>query len=445
MNQIAIGDTSGWTVIEGQSIAAPFRHAAVFFAHGDGQTLREKIAIQLVGSPCQISDAVRLLEQVRLRALAYAEAAYARPQLLRFQPALGGVYYYAKINDLALDANPDGYISHQRGSLLVHLNYTRPNYFDGDLVELPLSGRAGTDVMGGIDLVNHTDGHSAHGNLVLVRASAALTDLPAPLRVEIENTTATPTLKDILIGGYHHPSVITEDAFFINANQMTGGSQFTNPAAINEYYRSVTWTASTWTPLLNAGVTAADTADLDGRTYRPILHLYSSHAYTDLHLKLQLKRGVFTLQSCEPVYADPDYGYVLFPPVQLPPKQLLRETLPHHVEIQVEALKEDGSPATLSVDQLILLPMDCSAVFRGFYPMSEEDTLIDDSFRGLSNVRFSAAGSETIAHIRHGGPLRLYPNENTRLIFLLANESNTMDIMRTAKVRLYYRPRVGIL
>jgi len=71
--------------------------------------------------------------------------------------------------------------------------------------------------------------------------------------------------------------------------------------------------------------------------------------------------------------------------------------------------------------------------------------LIDDSFRELSNVRYSAAGSETIAHIRQGGPLLLYPNQNSRLFFVLSNESNAIDIMRTARVRVYYRPRVRLL
>lgn len=445
MNQIALGDSAGWTVIDGQSVAAPFRQAAVFFAHDAGSSLRERVEIQLVGTPAQISTALNALEKICLHAGAYAEATYASPQLLRFQSEAGGGYYYAKIQDLWLDANPDHYLSHQQGSMLVHLRYTRPNYFDGDSLELPLTGRAGTDITGGFNLINHTDAHSAHGSTALIKAQDALTDLPAPLRIELENTYATSTLKDILVGVFHHPTVSAESLFFANANQISGGAQYTNAAAINETYRTVSWTSADWTPVLNYGITAADVADLDGRTYRPILHLYTAHAYPDLHLKIRLKRGVFTLQSCEAVYADPDFGYILFPPIQLPPNPLLRETLPHHVEIQIDALKEDGAAASLSIDQLALLPLDASASFQGFYPMDQDDTLIDDSFRGLSNVRYSAAGSETIAHIRHGGPLLLYPNENSRLFFVLANESNLVGIQHTTKLRVYYRPRVRFL
>ena len=68
------------------------------------------------------------------------------------------------------------------------LHYTRPNYFDGDQVELPLTGRAGSDVTGGIAIKNHTDADAADGSTVLIKAADAVSDLPAPLRLELLNT-----------------------------------------------------------------------------------------------------------------------------------------------------------------------------------------------------------------------------------------------------------------
>jgi len=156
-------------------------------------------------------------------------------------------------------------------------------------------------------------------------------------------------------------------------------------------------------------------------------------------------RGAYTLQTCDAVYADPNYKYVLFPPLQLPPNQLLREMLPHHVEIMIYGLKEDGAAAQIDIDCLQLLPLDYAATFHGFFDMSQDDILIDDSFRGLSNVRYSAVGSETVAHMRIGGPLLLYPGQNTFLFFMLANENNTMDILRTSTLKVFYRPRLRLL
>jgi len=442
MNQIAIGDPAAWVVLDGQAVAAPFRRAAAFFAFRPDQIIKERLVIQLVGTPSQVSDALAVLEKVILRARAYDRGEYSSPQMLRFQPVSGGGYYYASVKDIYLEANPDGYLTHQTGSMSVIMHYARQNHFDGDQVELPLTGRGGVDILGGYGLFNHTDTDAAHGSTILIKAADAITDLPAPLRIELENDYSTGLLKDLYFGIYHHPTVTDEGVFFANTPVLTGGSAYSDLNAIQGSYRRKTWTASAWTTLFIYPIPLSEVDDLDGRTYRPLLHLFNAHAYTELQLRIRLLKGSYVLQSCEPVYADPNYRYVLFPPLQLPPNQLLRETLPHSVDIYIDGLKEDGTSATLEVDQLSFLPMDFAASFLGFYAMAEDDNLIDDNFRQLSNVRFSTAGSETIAHSRLGGQLMLYPRENTRLFVVMADATNTIDIMRTAKLRVYYRPRV---
>lgn len=445
MNQIAIGDPGSWTVLEGQAVAAPFRSAAAFFDFSPDPVVTEKIELMLVGTPSQISDALGVLEKIILRARAYERGEYRSPQMLRFQPQSGGGYFYALLSDIYLEANPEGYLTHQTGSLSVTMHYSRPNYFDGDQVELPLTGRGGTDIIGGFELFNHTDADTAHGNTALVKAADAITDLPAPLRIELGNNYGTGVLKDIYIGLFHHPTVTAEDGFFANAPDLSGGSAYADANAIQGTYRRKTWTASAWSTLFTYPIPLTEVDDLDGRTFRPLLHIFNAHAYTDLQLRIKLYNGSYLLLTCEPVYADPDYGYVIFPPLQLPPNQILRETLPHSVDVILEGLKEDGTAATLDVDQLLFFPLDYGATFLGFYPMAQNDCLVDDNFRGLSNVRYSAAGSETIAYTRLGGRLLLYPKENTRLFVIMANNSNTIDIMRTAVLRLYYRPRVRLL
>ena len=67
-------------------------------------------------------------------------------------------YSYAPIGEVYWETNPDASDPSEGIILLTH--YARPNYFDGDQVELPLTGRAG-DVLGGYDLVNHTDADPA--------------------------------------------------------------------------------------------------------------------------------------------------------------------------------------------------------------------------------------------------------------------------------------------
>lgn len=446
MNQIAIGDSSSWTILDGASIAAPFRKASVFFSHAaPSAEVKEKIEIQLAGTPAQITSAQAGLDLIMLRSKAYARGEYNKPQMLRFQMASGGSYYYAQISNLSLQPYATSYLHHQKGSYLFTLHYTRLNHFDGDQVELPLTGKDASDVTGGYNLINCRDHVQSLGNFVMVKAADVSTDLPAPLRIELKNTYATNKVHDLYFGLFHHPTGTSEEIFYAYATDMSGGTQYYNANAINTYYRRVNWTASSYTALFNYSMPASEVNSLDGRSFRPVLHLYNSHTYPDLYLKIKLLRGSYILHTCDAVYADPDYDYVIFPPIQIPPNRLLRETLPHHVEIQIYGLKEDGTAAQIDVDCLQFLPLDYAASFFGFFDMSQNDKLLDDSFRGLSNVAYSAAAYETISHIRAGSPLLLYPGRNSFLFFILANQNNTVDILRTSTVQVFYRSRVLFL
>jgi len=445
VNQIAIGDSSGYIILEGQSISPPYFHAVPIFANtGDG-SVNEKIEITLKGTPAQISAALVDLEKRVYQAQRYIQKAAPSPQYLRFQMAAGGDYYYAEISDLFLVPHPSGYKTHARGSLALELHYTRQNYFDGPQIEVPLSGRFGEDVFGGAALYNHTDYHSAHGSTALIKPGDLTSPLPAPLRIELENTTASDAIKDIHIGVYHHQSHDDESLFFHNAPDFSGGTLLMDLSAINDTYRRLSWSGTDWTPLASITLTL-DVVDLmAGHSYRPLIHIFNAHAYSDLYLAFKLQRGTALIYASEPVYADPDYKYVFLPPVQLPPNQLLRETFPHSMDFVIYAYKTTAGVYTLDIDQVQFFPLDYAANFLGFFSMSQDDRLIDDSFRGLSNVRYSSAGSEMVAHIRQGGSLLAPSGSYNRLFVLMANTANAIDIMRTAELRVYQRERRRIL
>ena len=93
----------------------------------------------------------------------------------------------------------------------------------------------------------------------------------------------------------------------------------------------------------------------------------------------------------------------------------------------------------------MLLPVEYSLIFDQFVPLTGvTDKLVYDAHRGLSNVRYSGT-NECVSHIRHGGPMLLYPRENTRLFFNFYNNGNALGIDDTALIRAYYRPRISVL
>lgn len=448
MNQIAIGDGTtegGWLVLAGEGVAAPFKGAAYEQAFETGDSVRESLRLSLEGAPEALSAAIAALEYVRQREALFREGAYPEPQCLRFQLAEGGEYAYAPVSELALEPHPDSPETRLSGSLLLRLHFTRPNHYDSDWVELPLTGRNGEDVLGGLDLVNHTDIPSSRGNSVLVRPEDIGSALPAPLRVELTNTTAEGKMHDVYLGLYHHPETPPEELFFCYGSDFDGGAIYTNAAAINGHYARVAWSATGWTPLGSWLLASADVQRLAGKSYRPILRLYNAHAYEDLQLKLKLQVSTYVLWEGEGVYADPDYGYVLFPPVQIPPSRLLNETLPHHVDLVPYGQHDAAVSYTLDFDCLTLLPLDAGANFIAYHDLDQEATLIDDNFRRVQATRFNPGGVETVTHIRQGNELLVWPGRYNRLLVVMTDADDQADIFRTARLRLFHRPRRRVL
>ena len=445
MIQIAIGEEGSWTIIDGLSIAAPFKNAVCYFEQSNNDQVTDKIEIFLKGTPAQISDGISTIEQIILRSYLNAQGHYENPQYLRFQLETDGDYFYAEFQQPYLTSNQAGYATHYKGSIMLNLFYKRSNSFYGALETLPLTNKNGTDVTTGLDIINSTDYHATYDSTALIKAADLTSPLPSPLRVELINTYATDQLKDIFIGIYQHPTEDDEDIFFHNAPDLSGGSLLVDTGAINDTYRRFTWTATDWTALTARTLTLDIIDALGGHLYRPFIHLFNSHAYTDLYFKLAFQRGIYTIYQTEAVYSDPDYDYIFFPPMSIPPNQVLREVLPHSLDVVLYAYKSTAGTYTLDPDQLQLFPLDYAANFLGFFNMANNHRFIYDSFRKLHNVRYSAAGSETVSHILQGGPLMATPGVNNRLFFIMANQDNTADKDRTAQVIVKHRKRFRIL
>lgn len=447
MNQIAIGDSFiGYTVIEGQNIGAPLVHTSVNFNFANTPTVEETLEIRLKGTAAQISTFLSLLETIANHAALYQQGAYHSPQYLRFQRAAGDPYFYTPIFNIFTEANPAGYIHQTHGSKMVILHYTRPNHFTGPVTELPLTGRAGSDITGGYNLVNHTDSGVGHGSTALIKWSDFSTILPAPLRIEYMPNTAAGTLyKDIFLGIYNSTYVNFDTPFFYYYDTITGGTNHANAAAISGFYKRQTWTAPTFTDLFTITLTAAYLAYLNGGTFRPMLRLFATHAYTDLYFKVKVNLSTFTLFESEAVYAPPSVGYVNLPPVDLPPNFLLREVNPAELTLTLSAWRTTGAAATVDADCITLFPLASSASFYGYYHAVQNNVLVDDSFRERYNIRTTAAAGESMGFARVGGPLVILPNEHARLFIYATTSANIMDPALLAVLKVYYYPRIRLL
>ncbi len=446
MNQIAIGDSSGITVIHGELISPPYRRTACFFNFEDQPTIAEHIEVEIAGTPAQIQAVLDRFNQIKLRAQLYEGGTYTSPQYLRFQQAHGDTTTRTPISNLRLAVNREGYLTARKGSLLLSLHYTRPPWFDKGLYSVPLSSRTSSDVVTGVTIVNHSDAGASDFNSVYTKHSGIETSLPAPVKLEVEFLTAASTLKDLLIGMYHNIGDDRGEAHFYHpASDFSGGTLLYSGGAINGSYRLLSWSADTWTSLASVAISDGTMEKLDYKAYRPILHWFSKHAYTDLYLKCALLDGSDLIYETDPVYADPDYGYLLFPPLNLPPHQTLRDLDPKGLTLAIYGFKDNTSTYAIAFDQLTLLPLDYAMQFKGFFNMTQGDVFVYDQASGLCNVRTASGNKEIQYHIPLGGSLMLFPGRTSRFIFLWTNDANNVVINDSVKVIAYYRKRTNIL
>ena len=445
MNEIALGDQSNWLVLSGPAADPPFKSARRFPVHAQSDLIEDGLTLSLSGTPAEISAGLAQLEAVAERVSRYEKSTYPKRQLLRVQPEGSGDYFYAPVKDLWLDVPPGAESGHAHGNLLLRVHFIRPNHFDGDQVELPLTAGDQIDQTGGVELFNHFDVHAGHTNSVLVDPASVSGALPAPLRIEITSTYPTDNLKDVFIGIMSHSEAVDEEILHCYAPDFTGGNLYTNASAIQGQYLKVAWSETVWKLLCAAYLDNAQVAALQGRYFRPILHLYNPLNVQDLRLKLYLQSGSFIHWEGEPIWVDPDYGYVVFPPIQIPPTQLLYEVNTQTLDLVLYGQHDTGTSYEISFDDLILLPLDKAATYLANHTLIQSAILIDDNFKGKTITRYLNNSYEIGTHLKQGGDLLLQPGQYNRLMVIMTNSADQIDILRTASVRMFYRQRVRFL
>lgn len=445
MNEIALGNESAWLVLSGPSSDPPFKAARLSPVHVQSELIEDSLTLSLSGTPAEISVGLAQLETVADRASRYEKSTYPQRQLIRIRPEESGEYFYAPVADLWLDVPPEGETSHLHGTLIVKIHFTRPNYFDGDQIELPLTAGDQHEQTGGVGIFNHFDIHPDHTNSILIDPGSVSGALPAPLRIEIMNTYPTEYLKDVFVGIMSHSESIDEEILHCYAPDFSGGYLYTNASAIQGHYLRVSWSDSNWKLLCSTYLDSSQVADLRGRYFRPVLHFYNPVNYQDLRLKLYLQSRSFIHSEGEPVWIDPEYGYAVFPPIQIPPYQLFYEVSTQTIDLVLYGQHDSGASYDLYFDDLILLPLDSAATYLGHHTLFQDSVLIDDNFKKRQITRYGGDSYEINTHLKQGDDLSLQPGQYNRLLLIMSDTMNQVDIFRTASVRMFYRKRIRFL
>jgi hypothetical protein len=443
---LAIGDLRhnpdyAWLNLAGASLPQGLIGAVYNPRTGDGRTVEERITLVMKGTPTHIAAVMLRLEEKVALANRYTTEGVGVAHYLRISYEPDASYYYSRILQARLEPKPNSLAYTSGGSLGVDLVFTRADHFDGEQVALPLSNRNGTRVTTGLTVSNHAD--SGHDNFVSITADDLLTELPAPLRLEITNSTAIGALKDLWVGSYQYNRLSALPQLAYEGESATGGTDVSDANSSGGAFRRVTWADAGWTSLLYWTLSATNLSRFQGRALLPLIRLANAHAYADLQLRLMLKAGNIILYEGDSQYVSADLGYVTFPALRLPPAALSGVLSAQAQSLHLYGNKPNTDSYTLDLDHLQLLPLDAFSHYQGLVNLAQNDTLVDDAFEGLFHG--VQGGYELSTHIPIQQGLQVQPEHHTKLVFFQSDGDDAAPIERTLSVKAWYRRRKRVL
>ncbi len=397
---------------------------------GDG-TVTETIPLYLYGStPADMQSAVgtlqRLLNTARLRAAGIGPALYLTVQLSSDASA-----WRSKVVDARLDLRESSLQIFGQAGMDAALLLERMPYFEGAEAELQLSANGQGAATGGRTIYNDP----ANGNWVQIAAAQVGGNLPAPIRLQLTNTSGGALTYSRLLMNVNAYSDPANFVHYLQGEARLSGGTVTADAACSGGSK-LNFTAGS-SPTFVWALPAADMqrtkgarARIIGRFAGTVGDIYVTPQIRDAAGSVVLWTGdelsVGGIAASHAAYED--FGVVPLPP--------------------------GGYGATWGALTLALK-------FRGT-AVSELDVLqlsMLDSYRSLEMAAVSVANNAALVHdgieeltyvlssgawyplaTAFGGPLMLRPNMLQR-IHILHNLSTTAPITNTWSVRAYHRPR----
>lgn len=403
--------------------------------------VNEEILLTLKGTHTQMDAVIQALEQKIMLANRFSSERIGYPHFLRVTADQSGVFFYSRILNASLTPSKKSMTYYAGGSLGMVLKIRRRNYFDSDEESLPISGSGMGDVTTGLPLVNHDD--SGHDHAFYAYQDDVDTELPAPLRLEITNTDASNTLKDLRMGSFQYDVLSTKPKLVYEAETGSGGTTENSANASNGSFQRHTWSTAGWTDLTYWAMSLTDLAKYQGRAVRPVLRMANVHTYDGLSMKLSVVSNGVTIWMSNEVPAMAGSGFVEFGVLRIPAGETLGTNGPYTQNLHLHVFKEGTSSATLDLDELILMPTDSITKHLGLMALAQNHKLIDDAFYGISYGEQSDYEMGTHVALNRGH--FLMPKHNGYFVLFMVNSSGLAPIAQSVSVKAWYRQRRRIL
>lgn len=343
----------------------------------------------------------------------------------------------AMLTDNALDS------FWRNGILRSMVVFTRDNWWENTTeTEVQCSNSNTAATTGGVTVYCHDDAGTGHDNYVQIAAAQIPGGLPTPPRLEITHTYATTECGDVFVNlnSFASPSTFSH---ILEAESATGYNTTSTPAdasCSNGAYRSVSWSGSSATKLMQWSLTSAQMAALKGNRVRLGVRFISTPNPVYIHWRV-LFNGLTPITSTEDreIQLSSIYGMQQLGDLYLPPRNLGTGTY-EGLTLVLYGRYPGGS--SLSVDYVHMGVMDGARAYRYIaYGLGNNYRLNDDPSDDAVWVDTGAGTNRMPLYNKPEGTMMLEPNTTQRLYFMARSATGGAPIERTFSVRAYIRDR----
>ena len=301
-----------------------------------------------------------------------------------------------------------------------------------------ISSQATAATTTGVTIHNHKD--SGHGNYIEIAAAALPGVLPAPIKLELKNSTGSSqnyTTFHFATNAFSDPAnfdhIIEGGDVVSGTGTVTGGTG----TCSNDDYVSATFTSYTFQFV----ITAAQLVDTAGRVFRILARFHDYTASPAIYVRpvLMDTAGLVDLVLGDeiklPVVSGSNFELVDLGSLQLPPDGYNADYGPMTLAIRMRS----ATSVTVDLDYIQLTPTDSYRVIKAKSVGVANNSFIYDD--GLEDQVYSGTiGTFSPVFSKRGEPLVVYPGRINR-IYILHDEGFSSDIANSFVAKVYYRAR----
>ena len=322
-----------------------------------------------------------------------------------------------------------------RGNVTLTLHIWTREWESTTETEIKLSNGNGTQVTGGLGIINHDDSTTGHDNWVKVLGSDVDEgDLPSPIRLTFLNTyNSSLRYANVFVG--HNWRSAGQSAYVLEGENANSVTPVADANSSNGYYVVTPTINTSETNLLTWTLSTAMLNNMANNYFRVFAHIYGGVSTTKYRLKVLSAITVLYAGA----WATGTSTYVPIDVIKLSPWVVDGGDY-YPLEFGLYAKHATGG-FTASVDYLTLIAMDGWRQYTQLgYGIGYGVTLTDDNpTKQIYTSGWTPSGNFT-NFVASGPPLTVMPGVDQYYNFSIQGNTSTYNYL-TGTVRMYYRPR----